>query len=306
MDLAAVAADLYGSMPGDFVSRRTEAAKGTGDKEAAKAIRALPKPSSAAWLVNMLVRHRRDRIDAVLALGEDMRAAQENLDAERLRGLSADRRALLAALERESADLAKELGQAASGPTVAEVREHLQAAMADPAAAEATASGVLVRTISADGLDPADLAGAVAVPDAPGLPMSGGRTPGNDGGARPASGKGDANLIDAKRIEAKRAEARERTLRAAREAAARTRERAEQDSGRRRDAEDEVEALDERRAFLIRELERARRDIAAVERELEKARARLASADRKAEASRRDAERARDRLEAADRDAEDT
>lgn len=59
MDLAAVAAELFGSMPGGFVAARTAAAKAEPDKVTGKAILALPKPSTAAWLVNMLVRHRR-------------------------------------------------------------------------------------------------------------------------------------------------------------------------------------------------------------------------------------------------------
>ena len=59
MDLESTAAELYGLAPGDFVAARTAAekqARAEGDRELAGKIRALGKPTAAAWVANQLVR----------------------------------------------------------------------------------------------------------------------------------------------------------------------------------------------------------------------------------------------------------
>ena len=80
---------LYGGDPADFVAVRKElaaAARTAGERDAAREIAALRKPTAAAAAVN----HLDDgAISDVLALGEQMRAAQTSLDAATLKELSA-------------------------------------------------------------------------------------------------------------------------------------------------------------------------------------------------------------------------
>jgi hypothetical protein len=61
VDLDEAAGELYGLPPEEFTAARKEreaAARGDGDRELARAIAGLGKPSTAAWVCNLLVRAR--------------------------------------------------------------------------------------------------------------------------------------------------------------------------------------------------------------------------------------------------------
>jgi hypothetical protein len=85
-----------------FVESRNALAaslKKTGDADAAKRVRALPKPSASAWAINQLYWTARPRFDELIAAGDRYRRAQkaalagdgsELADAERDRRLSID------------------------------------------------------------------------------------------------------------------------------------------------------------------------------------------------------------------------
>src|SRR3954451_1812554 len=76
------AEDLYGVPPGEFTHARDERAKELrreGERDAANAVKALRRPTVAAWALNQLTRRRRKDLDALLSAGEDLRAAQEEL-----------------------------------------------------------------------------------------------------------------------------------------------------------------------------------------------------------------------------------
>lgn len=170
MDLAAIAVELYTLVPSAFTVARTsraKEAKSSGDAELAKQIAQLPKPSTAAWAVNMLVRHGTREFAAVLELGASLGTAQEQQDHERLRTLGQQRPRVLAAAVEQARAVAEGLGVKVSGAAALEIEATLRAAMTDPAAAEALRSGQLVRSLSTNGLEPVDLSGAVAVPGAP-------------------------------------------------------------------------------------------------------------------------------------------
>ena len=168
-ELAAVAEELYALLPGEFVAARNERAgriKADGDAELARAVKALPKPAAAAWLANTMVRHLTDQLDQVLELGEAMREAQEDLDAAQLRDLNRQRRQLVAAIVREGRKVAARLGQKVSEAAAEQTAATLQAAMADEGAAAALRTGLLVEPMAAVGLDPVELSGVLAVPEA--------------------------------------------------------------------------------------------------------------------------------------------
>ena len=127
---------LYGGDPADFVAVRKElaaAARTAGERDAAREIAALRKPTAAAAAVN----HLDDgAISDVLALGEQMRAAQTSLDAATLKELSARRQELLQQIVTRH-DL--------NGAPAEAVRATLLAAIADRQAADAVATRALVR-----------------------------------------------------------------------------------------------------------------------------------------------------------------
>lgn len=167
-----IAGPLYALPYGEFVAARTAAAKdvGTVDLTAAEQralaadVRALPKPSVAAWAVNMMAAHSPEILRELAGLGTSMQAAQDALDAANLRRLAQERRRLLAGAVKTAQALAAEHGRAISAAVATEVEQTLRAATADPGAAAAVQSGWLLRALSADGVDVVDLAGAVAVP----------------------------------------------------------------------------------------------------------------------------------------------
>jgi hypothetical protein len=166
--LAEVAAQLYALPFDDFVAARTAAAKDAagvqGRRSLAAEVRSLPKPSVAAWTVNMLAVREPETLRELAVLGQSMRAAQSSLDAAELRRLGQERRQLLSGAVKAAQAVAEQLGRKISAAIAAEVESTLRAATADAGAAAAVQSGRLLRALSADGVDVVDLSGAVALP----------------------------------------------------------------------------------------------------------------------------------------------
>lgn len=164
-DLADVVDELYALDPDQFTATRNARAKqaaSEGDRELADRVRALPKPSAAAWAVNTLARLQPDRLDELLRLGESLREAQSHLDARSLRELAQRRRTLVVAVALEAVHAAERGGRALGGTVIDQVEQTLTAAMVDAAAADAVRSGSLVRALQAVGLE-VDVTNAVAL-----------------------------------------------------------------------------------------------------------------------------------------------
>jgi hypothetical protein len=124
---------LYGVRPEEFTALRTRlaaAAKKRGDAEEAKHIGAARRPTTAAWVVNDLVRSD-DTVRVRLAdLSERLRAAHASMDGARIRELSAAQRKLIDELVRAGFDTT-----GLPEPSAAlrdDVTGTLQAAIADP------------------------------------------------------------------------------------------------------------------------------------------------------------------------------
>lgn len=97
--------ELYTVAPDEFIDKRSELAdraRKNGDSAAATAIGKLRKPTVGAWIVNALVLHDPSIVESLTDLGARMRAAQDALDAGRLRELSNERRKLVDRLTREA------------------------------------------------------------------------------------------------------------------------------------------------------------------------------------------------------------
>ncbi|MCQ1956876.1 hypothetical protein NNX39_10215 [Arthrobacter sp. zg-Y826] len=300
--LGATVVGLYALLPSEFTAARNAAAADAGragDKDLAKRIKALPKPSTAAWLVNLLAHRRREDLDQVLELGAALREAQEDLDQKQLRRLSTERQRLLRAIVRQARDLASELDHSVSESLAAEAEQTLWAAMTDPSAAEAVASGQLVRSLAASGWEEVDLDGAVADPDsiAHGAGGRAGAGAGRVGAAKDKGGSQDSSAVRLRQAEARRAvrkaqadleeaAAAEHTAQEALDAAQREVDEA---AGRRDELTDEIDELRER----IRQLER---EVATVDRRSGKLERERDHARRAARAARRAAEKARQKL----------
>jgi hypothetical protein len=157
--LDAAADELYALTPDRFTAARNERAAAS-DPVVARSIKALRKPSVAAWAVNVLA--RAGRLDEALELAAALREAQDDLDAAELKALSAQRRTLVGALARQAVELARGEGVAVSAAARDEVEKTINAAVMDAGAAAAVKSGRLVRTLEPTGFDAVDVSDAVA------------------------------------------------------------------------------------------------------------------------------------------------
>jgi hypothetical protein len=162
-------AELYSSDPAQFVERRgalAAQARAAGQAAAAKSIAALRKPTRSAWVINQLIRSDADATSRLIALGDELRAAQGSLDGAAIRELSTRRRQLIAELSRQ----AFTASGLASPPAALrdEVTATLGAALADPQLARQLAAGTLERPAQAEGFGPAGAAGAPVLTVLPG------------------------------------------------------------------------------------------------------------------------------------------
>lgn len=162
MDLESTAAELYALDPGDFVTRRSDAekrARAAGDRELAAQIRALAKPTAAAWIANQLVRQHPEEIAGLRELGAGLREATATLEREQLRTLSQQQNRVIQALVAQGRALAKAAGHAMSEATERGLDATLRAALADEELADQLAAGQLATALEHVGfagtIDPA-------------------------------------------------------------------------------------------------------------------------------------------------------
>lgn len=270
-DLDAIAEELYALPPADFTAARNARA-GMADRSIAGQVKALRKPTVAAWTVNLLARN--GQLGEALELSAALREAQDDLDAAELSRLGRQRRQLVAALATQAIALAKDAGVAVSAAAREDVEKTINAAVMDASAAAAVMTARLVAPLEAGTFEPDDLADAV-----------GGSLP----GVAPAPARDDLA---------------ERRARKAAEKAAREAERLANEAERelaRIDAQ--RTKLQERVDHVAERIDDLRRDLARLEEEQAKAQDALAHVEeeRGAAASRarktaEDAERANDAL----------
>ena len=279
-DLASAAEELYALSPGDFTAARDERvaqARASGNRDLARAIGALRRPTVSAWLVNQLVREARDQVGELLALGESLRQAHEDLAGEQVRELSVQRRRLVATLVAEAKRLAERDGRPAGLQVEREVEATLQAALADADAAAAVRAGCLASPLSYAGLGVGDEAGAVSWQRAPARARAGDEAPA--GKKAPAKEKAPAR---------ERASARRPGETAAGRAARLAAEEAERKAR-------QAAAEEERRAAKIAEAEQAVRRaedaVTAAEADVAGAEAQFTSAKAAQDSARQQVER---------------
>jgi len=265
----AIAAELYALPPAEFTAARNARA-GRAPREIAARVKALRKPSVAAWAVNLLARE--GQLAEALELAGALREAQDDLDAPELSRLGRQRRALVAALAAQAADLAGAAGVSLSTAARDDVEKTVNAAVMDAAAAAAVMTSRLASPLEAGAFDPAGLAERV-----------GGSVPGVV--APPPSD-----------------DLAERRARKAAEKAAREAERAANEAerelalvdARRQKVRERVDHLTERIDDLRRDLARLEGDQAAAAAELTVIEAERAAAASRAKSAVKAAERASD------------
>lgn len=151
LSVTEIASELYAGPLDEFISARNTRARTVSDAALAAQIKDLRKPSVAAWIVNVFATERREQLAEALDLAEQLREAQEDLDARALSRLGRDRRALTARLAAAAADLAEARGERVTAATRDSVQQTLTAAFFDADAAAAVSSGRLVRALEPHG-----------------------------------------------------------------------------------------------------------------------------------------------------------
>ena len=167
MDLSEAAEQLYAAPPADFVTTRTRlatAAKKDADPGLAEEIRALRKPTTVAWLLNLIARTEPAVIADLNDLGERMRTAQAKGDGPALAEARPERHERIEALVAAVAGLAEERGRRFGPAARDQVADTAVAALADEASGRALASGQLLRALRYAGFGEVELDDAVATP----------------------------------------------------------------------------------------------------------------------------------------------
>lgn len=295
-DLLDIADELYGLLLADFTPARDAKAKELKGTDLAAPVKALRKPTVAAWVVNALVRHETEQVDQVLAVGAALRDAAESLDGKELRELTKQRRQLTAAVTTRARGVAGSLGTKVTQSVADQVESTLTAAMLDPECAKALRSGLLVTHLSATGVGESAAGAAVALPEALGFAAT---------SAPPVSeevpGRPDLKVVPDPDADAKRLAAAQAEVESA--ASAEDEARAAYDETERAVTDLEARSLQvqgeiEEHQRQIAELESTAEEVEEELDEAEEARTEARTALRKAEQAREHAQAALDRLRA--------
>ena len=114
VDFRAAVVELYGLEPEQFIADRDQLAKAArddGDERTSAAIKALRKPTVAAWLANQLVRVDPEGIHALTELGEQLLEAFLSADSARRRELTRQRHPLVRGLVQTARERVAETGR---------------------------------------------------------------------------------------------------------------------------------------------------------------------------------------------------
>ena len=157
--------ELYALPLAEFTAERNALAKRTGDA----GIKALAKPSVAAWAVNQLARRREVDLRRLLRAGERLEAAQKDAvlggDQRAFERARADERDAVRLLRAAAAELLSAAGHPASDQTLERVAKTLHAGAATEEGRGALRDGRLSEELEPQGFDAlAAIAGAPASP----------------------------------------------------------------------------------------------------------------------------------------------
>jgi hypothetical protein len=256
-DAGVRAGQLYALPLDEFTAARNALAaelKAEGDAEGAAAVRALRKPSRAAWSVNRLVGSEPELVEALLGAGGELRQAHRQAasgrGAEQLRAAADAERA---AVERLMARAPEVLGGPPPPALADAMRDTLHAASSDNEARELVHEGRVAEAMRPIGLGPAPAAARA------------GRAEPRARGADRAQAAAERQAKEERAGRLKAARAEEVALRREADAAQRSLERSEEGLTRARDA---MEAATERAKDARRRARTAQAALADAERRL--------------------------------------
>lgn len=260
-----IADELYGAPVAEFIAARDSRAgelRAAGDRSGAAAVKALRRPTQSAWLVNQLVRARREIVDELAAVGEALRQAESTLTGAALRDLGRQRSALVAAMVAEARRVGAELAARVDSTVLGEVQATLEAALADPGAADEVRRARLVQPLAYASL--------------------GGLTTSSTGPRPAVSAPAPVDTTAARASRTADSERAEKAAQAARVKAAKAALRAATTAERK--AAGERDAREQERDRLAQQLDQLREEVTEVERRLASA-----SLDARSAAARHDA-----------------
>ncbi len=155
MDLESTSQELYGLVPGEFTAARdakASAARKAGHPELASSLKKLRKPSVGAWLANLLVLEQSKDVERLIDLGLELRAPRHNLDGEQIRRVSKEKGDAISKLVRDARAQASRMDVPVSPAAQQELEATLEAAFADPQAADSLRGGRLSGGLHYSGL----------------------------------------------------------------------------------------------------------------------------------------------------------
>ena len=152
---------LYALPLEEFTAERDALAKRLrkeGERDAAEAVKALKKPSVAAWAVNQVRRDRPDDVRRLIEVTEELHRVYAGLSAagarERLAEAADMQRDLIRSLVRCAEQLLEAGGHRANEQTLGKVADTLRAAALDEDLREQVSAGRVVKEQRAAGLGP--------------------------------------------------------------------------------------------------------------------------------------------------------
>lgn len=152
--------NLYGLPLEEFTKARDALAKdlrGAGKKEAAEEVKALRKPSVAAWAANQAARRRPQDAKRLVQAGAELRRAQRGVvvgaDPAQLRAATRAHRQLVEELTETAREALGERG-AVSPSVVTRVAQTLRGASIDKDASKALQAGTLAEDVEQTGFGP--------------------------------------------------------------------------------------------------------------------------------------------------------
>ena len=155
MDLERATEELYRVTPARFTSARdamAAAARDVGQRELAASLKKLRKPSVGAWLANLLVSEQSSDVEHLVDLGAELRMPKRKVEGDQIRRVSKEKGDVVSKLVRDATSKASREGQSVSASAMLELEATLDAAFADPQAAEMLLQGHLSSGLHYSGL----------------------------------------------------------------------------------------------------------------------------------------------------------
>jgi hypothetical protein len=131
--------DLYSAPYDRFIAERNALAKSIDDKDEARRIKALRKPTLPAWAINQVARSHQEELRRLIELSNELRRAR----GEKVRSLSKERNGAVASLVERARAALTEAGHSDSASNLERVTNTLQAASVEPDALDDLLAGRL-------------------------------------------------------------------------------------------------------------------------------------------------------------------